>query len=415
MLLFRSGWLLPISSPPIADGCVAVADGRIVWVGRRGDPGAPDWPVHDLGAGVLVPGLVNAHCHLELSHLAGKVVPAAPSFASWVEWVEGVVACRGRFSPGEIARAFDAAIGALEASGTVAVGDVSNTLVHLDRLSASSLSGVVFLELVSWDPETAMSTLNWGERLLQERRGKQRDGLRLRLAAHAPHSVSPELLCQLAARGGPAAIHLAESPEEAEFIASGTGRWPAFLAGRGLGHVPFSASRKSPVRYCDSLGVLHSRLVAAHGVHLDAADRRLLQERGVHVVLCPRSNQALGVGRADAAALEAAGVKLALGSDSLASVPSLDVLEDAALLARQFPELAPRSILRMATLGGAEALGLAELGAIEPGRRAALAYAAAGETPADPEAFLLSGEARLGRVALAGGRAPSAGAGVASA
>jgi cytosine/adenosine deaminase-related metal-dependent hydrolase len=220
--------------------------------------------------------------------------------------------------------------------------------------------------------------------------------------------VSPELLCQLSARGGPAAIHLAESREEAEFIASGTGPWPAFLAARGLGHVPFVPSGKSPVRYCDSLGVLHSRLVAAHGVQVDAADRRLLAERGVHVVLCPRSNQAIGVGQADVPALEAAGVKLALGSDSLASAPSLDVLEDAALLHRQFPSLAPRSILRMATLGGASALGLHELGAIEPGRRAALAYAPAGADPGDPEAFLLSGEARLTRVALEGAGSASA-------
>ena len=135
---------------------------------------------------------------------------------------------------------------------------------------------------------------------------------------------------------------------------------------------------------------------------------KAMEERGVHVVLCPRSNQAIGVGQADVPALEAAGVKLALGSDSLASAPSLDVLEDAALLHRQFPALAPRSILRMATLGGASALGLHELGAIEPGRRAALAYARAGADPGDPEAFLLSGEARLTRVALGGAGSASA-------
>jgi aminodeoxyfutalosine deaminase len=133
---------------------------------------------------------------------------------------------------------------------------------------------------------------------------------------------------------------------------------------------------------------------------VNGADRERLAERGVHVVLCPRSNARLGVGTADVPALLEAGVRLALGSDSLASSPSLDVLEDAVLLRRQFPRLDAGTILRLATLGGATALGFAELGAIEPGRRAAFAYAPAAGAPGDPEAFLLSGDARLERVSL---------------
>ena len=211
--------------------------------------------------------------------------------------------------------------------------------------------------------------------------------------------MSPELLQQLAERGGPATLHLAESPEEARFLAAGDGPWSGFLASRGLGHVAFAPAHKSPVRYADSLGVLHPRLVAAHAVQVDAADRGVLAERGVHVVLCPRSNASLGVGQADVPALVAAGVRLALGSDSLASAPSLDVLEDAVLLHRQFSALEPGAILRMATRGGAEALGFSDLGTIAPGQRAALAYAPATSPPRDPEAFVLSGDARLERVA----------------
>jgi cytosine/adenosine deaminase-related metal-dependent hydrolase len=157
--------------------------------------------------------------------------------------------------------------------------------------------------------------------------------------------------------------------------------------------VAFTPAGLSPVRYADSLAVLHPRLVAAHGVQVDAADREVLARRGVTVVLCPRSNRNLGVGSADVPALAAAGVRLALGTDSLASVGTLDVLEDAVVLHRQFPRLDPAAIVRMATLGGAEALGFPDLGAIAPGRRAALAFAA-GET-ADPHERLLSGEARL--------------------
>jgi len=396
MQLFRSGWLLPITDAPIRDGLVAVSGDRVVWLGRVGDPGQPEAPLCDLGEGVLLPGLVNAHCHLELSHLAERV-PGDPG--GFLPWVEGVVASRGQHSDAEAAAAVDAAIQGLEAGGTVAVGDVSNTLAHLDRLRASRLHAVVFLELLAWDPARAAETLAWGDGLLRERAARLRPGLELRLAAHAPHSVSPELLRLLSERGGPAAIHLAESPDETQFLADGGGPWAGFLVARGLGHVAFAAAQRSPVRYADSLGVLHPGLLAAHAVHVDAADRAVLAERGVHVALCPRSNASLAVGRADVPALHAAGVKLCLGSDSLASAASLDVLEDAVLIQRQFPELAPAAILRMATLGGAEALGFGELGQLAPGRRAALAYAPASSTPRDPQAFLLSGEARLERVA----------------
>jgi cytosine/adenosine deaminase-related metal-dependent hydrolase len=372
----------------------------VVWRGGAGDPGRPDGELRDLGEGVLLPGLVNAHCHLELSHLSrlGERPPsAAAAFApgGFVSWVEAVVASRGRHPEPEIVASARKAIAALEAAGTAALGDVSNTLAHLDALRDSALHAVVFLELLAWDPSRASATLAWADRLVAERRASLRPGLELRLAAHAPHTVSPELLRELARRGGPAAIHLAESREEAEFLRGGTGPWPEFLAARGLGQVPFTAAGATPVAYCDRLGVLHPRLVAAHGVQVDAADRGVLRERGVHVVLCPRSNERLGVGRADVPALLEAGVPLALGSDSLASAPSLDVLDDAVALHRQFPALAKPAVLGMATLGGAQALGFSELGAIEPGRLARLAYAPARRPPADPETFLLSGEARL--------------------
>jgi cytosine/adenosine deaminase-related metal-dependent hydrolase len=127
-------------------------------------------------------------------------------------------------------------------------------------------------------------------------------------------------------------------------------------------------------------------------VQVDAADRDTLARRGVHIVLCPRSNRNLRVGEADVPALLAAGVRLSLGTDSLASAETLDVLDDAVFLHRSFPGLDPAAIVRMATLGGATALGLRDLGAIAPGRRAALAFAPGQGPPFD---LLLSGEARL--------------------
>jgi len=396
MELLTASWVLPITAPPIRNGRVAVQDGRVAWVGPAGDPAAPEGTVRHLGPGVLLPGLVNAHCHLELSHLAGRL----PLGAGFVPWVESVVAARGCFSEEEVRSAARSAIELLEERGTAAVGEVSNALGHLDLLAASGLSAVVFLELLAWDPAKAVSTLRWAEERLALATPMLRPGLEVRLAAHAPHSCSAALLRGLVERGGPAAIHLAESREEAAFLRNGSGGWPAFLEKRGLGHVAFSPAGASPVRYTDGLGVLHPRLVAAHGVQVDAGDREVLARRGVHVVLCPRSNRNLGVGTADLPGLLAAGVRLALGTDSLASVETLDVLDDAVLLHRSFPNVEPAAILRMATLGGAEALGLHDVGAIASGRRAALAFAPAGSPPGDPHEFLLSGEARLRRVGV---------------
>jgi cytosine/adenosine deaminase-related metal-dependent hydrolase len=211
--------------------------------------------------------------------------------------------------------------------------------------------------------------------------------------------VSAALLQALRARGGPASIHLAESEAETVFLATGDGEWAGFLARRGLGGVPFRAPRASPVRYLEALGVLDPGLVAAHCVRVDGEDRALLARRGVHVALCPRSNRNLGVGLPPLPDLLADGVRVCLGTDSLASADSLDLLEDLALLHRVYPQVEPETLVRMATRAGAEALGFEDLGTLGPGRAAAMAFAPAPSNEADPCAFLASGQARLRPVA----------------
>jgi aminodeoxyfutalosine deaminase len=387
MRLFTGSWVVPVSSPPLPGGRVAVDGGRIAWVGRDGDPGQPDGPLTDLGDGVLLPGLVNAHTHLELSHLAGKLERGQ----GFVRWVEALVKARMAAGEEEVRAGLRRGIRQAESTGTVAVGDISNAMAHLDLLEHSALRAVVFYELLGWDPARAPVLLEAAARVTALA-GDRTLRTRVKAAAHAPHSVSPALLEGLVEQGGPAAIHLAESPTETRFLGEGDPEWSEFLRSRGM-DVAFTPPGQSPVRYLEGAGALHPGLVAAHCIHADAADRALLARRGVHAVICPRSNAALGSGTADVPALLAAGVKLALGTDSLASVESLDLLEDAAHLQRTFPALDPAAIVRMATLGGAEALGFAGLGALAPGREALLAWAAAESGLRDPVAFLTSGAA----------------------
>ncbi|PYQ25687.1 MAG: hypothetical protein DMF81_01490 [Acidobacteria bacterium] len=388
MQLLAASWVVPVDGPPMRDGLVGVEDGRIAWMGAGTDPGRPRGPVRDLGPGVLLPGLVNAHCHLELSHLADVRPEGGRGF---VAWVEALVERRAHADPARGRAAVRAALDEVKATGTIAVGDVSNALDHLGLLETSGLEAVVFHELLAWDPARAESVLDQARRRLAASAGR---GVRVRLAAHAPHSVSPPLLRALAAEGGPAAIHLAESEAESRFLDGGDPDWSAFLARRGLGHVRFAPPRQTPARYLDGLGVLHPGLVAAHCIRVDARDRELLGRRGVFVAVCPRSNRNLGVGIPPVPDLLASGIAVCLGTDSLASVDSLDLLADAAALHREFPALEPSAIVHMATATGARAIGLPDLGTLAPGQRAALAFSPAPRVPDDPLTFLVSGAAR---------------------
>ena len=394
MRILTASWVVPVDGPPIRDGRVAIEAGRVAWVGSPLDAGEPLGERVDLGQGILLPGLVNAHCHLELSWLAGKV----PLPSDFVPWVAAVVEARRSETPEIACAAAAVAIRSLEEGGTVAVGDVSNTLAHVGLLGSSSLAAVVFYELLGWDPELAPEVLRRADRRLESVGWRPSPNVEVRLSAHAPHSLAPALFRALRQRGGVAAIHLAESPAEARFLRDGDEAWESFLRQRA-GDIPFAPPGVSPVRYLADLGLLRPGLVAAHCVQVDGADRKSLARAGVSVAVCPRSNASLEVGVAPVPAMLADGVRLCLGTDSLASAPTLDLLDDAASLRQAFPTLDAAAIVRMATAGGAEALGFRDLGTIAPGRRAALAFVPT-EGPSDePLELLLSGEARARRVA----------------
>jgi aminodeoxyfutalosine deaminase len=372
---------------------VAIEGGRVAWVGSGLDAGEPSGERVDLGEGILLPGLVNSHCHLELSWLAGKV----PLPSDFVPWVAALVEARAAETPAAVCAAAAVAIHGLEEGGTVAVGDVSNTLAHLGLLGASSLVAVVFYEILGWDPELAPEALRRADRRLEAVGWRPSPNVEVRLAAHAPHSVAPALFKALRQRGGVSALHLAESPSETRFLRDGDDAWEDFLRKRA-GETPFTPPGVSPVRYVADLGLLHPGLVAAHCVQVDATDRKTLARAGVHVALCPRSNRSLEVGVAPVPEMLADGVRLCLGTDSLASTPTLELLDDAAALRQAFPALDAAAIVRMATAGGAEALGFADLGTIAPGKRAAFAFVPMAKPTDRPLECLVSGDARAQKV-----------------
>jgi aminodeoxyfutalosine deaminase len=386
MEIFTARHVLPVARPAIEDGAVAVREGRIVAVGPRAAVlGSADARarIHDLGDAAVFPGLVNAHLHLELSWLAGSDLPSG----DYVAWISALVARRAGPVPPDARDIAARALAAIVARGTVAVGDVANELWTVPVLARSPIHAVVFHEIYDLGAADAETILRETTRRLDEAAADAAAAdpdvaaaasrVRIAVAPHAPHTTSVALLRALAGRsaatGDPLSIHVAESREEVELLRHGTGALRALLRSRGACGDDWEPPRRSPIDHLKRCGALGPRTLAVHAVHLDGTDVRTLQASGASVVTCPRSNARLGVGRAPVPALLRAGVAVALGTDSLASAPDLDLLSEMAALGDAYPEITPATILRMATLHGARALGLADhLGSIEVGKLPAL-------------------------------------------
>jgi cytosine/adenosine deaminase-related metal-dependent hydrolase len=375
-----------VTAPPIRDGFVAVHEGVVTGVGPIGErPPGPGLREVDLGSTILMPGFVNAHTHLELSHLAGAV----PGARGFVPWIEDQLRVRAERAGDDVEAAIRKAIASLVASGTAAVADVSNSLAAVGPLGESTLHALVLHEILGFDPAKAALVMEQ-TRASRAVAKAGAPGVRVEVAAHAPHSISRELFALLMKDSGVKSIHVAESRAEDDFLRDGSGDWREFID-RRVGRVPFAAPGKTPVRYLEALGVLRPGMLAVHCVRVDETDAKLLAERGAFAVLCPRSNEYLGNGVPPLAMLLGSGVGIALGTDSLASCPSLDVLEDARDLARKFPRVPRSALLHALTRGGAMALGFEDLGEIREGAAARFATLAfEGTAPRDPVAFALS-------------------------
>ena len=380
---------MPVTAPVIRDAFVLVEDGIVVSAGPISERPDPHRTLEvDLGSSILCPGFVNAHTHLELSNLEGAV----SGERGFVPWIEDQLRVRAERGADDAMAPIRKAIASMESGGTVAVADVSNSLVTIGPLVESGLSAVVLQEILGIDPSQAESVFGQTRSQREIACAALAAGTRIRLdvAAHAPHSLSRRLFELLIEDGGIRSIHVAESRSEDEFLQHGHGEWREFLS-RRVGEVPFEAPGLSPVRYLDQLGALHRGLLAVHCVRVDADDAKLLAERKAVAVLCPRSNAFLGNGVPPLALLLGSGVGIAFGTDSLASCPSLDVLEDARLLARKFPRVPKAALLHALTRGGAFALGFADLGEIRPGALARLAAVSfEGAPPIDPLAFVFN-------------------------
>ena len=386
MRVIRAAWILPIDRPPIRNGAVEIDGDRIVGVKASGDsPDAPP-PV------ALLPGLVNAHTHLELSWLRGRVPPAS----SFTEWVKTLFAIRGRpdgaMSPEQVA-AIDHAAAEVRASGTAVVGDISNSLMSVPAMRRSGLHGVVFHELLGFKERDGALVQSSRDRRAAAASG----GARISLAPHAPYSTSLELFGAIrravdASDCRVMSVHLGESREEVELLSTGTGPWRAILEMIGAWRDDWAVPACDPVAYLDRHRLIDSNTLVVHGVQFDDRALGRLAEIGATLVTCPRSNQWVGVGYPPVDRFYRSGVNVAVGTDSLASVDDLNLFSELKTLRWLAPEVPAARILESATLAGARALGLEDdLGSIAPGKRAALIAVRLPREVEDVEEYLVSG------------------------
>jgi cytosine/adenosine deaminase-related metal-dependent hydrolase len=307
------------------------------------------------------------------------------------QWVERLMALR-RTVGHEPQEPIVDAIREVQASGTALVGDVTNTFAAYPALAASGLSAAIFRELLGFnvaDPAEVLRTTREQIDALSPS-----SSLRTSIVPHAPYSVSPPLLRAIASasKDSRVSMHVGESAEEVEFLRTGRGAWRTLLTSLGAWSEDWRAPGTGPVDYLAAHGLLNERFLAVHCVQLTDGDLRMLAGAGATVVTCPRSNRWVGAGLPPIERFYRSGVRVAVGTDSLASVEDLDLFSELRLMRELAPSVAAREILASATKHGAEALGFGdEFGTIEPGKSARLIRVSVPAGMRDVEEYLLSG------------------------
>lgn len=326
--------------------------------------------------GLVLPGLVNAHTHLELSALRGRV----PGGAGFVPWVEGLIGARTELDAEEEAEAIARAVRDLDAFGTAAVGEITNSLAAVHELARAGIGGCVFHEVFGLALEHVRRRAEGLEAELVERVGAwPTPDLAYAPAPHTLYTTHLEVVAMLVgearAKGRRTSIHLLEHAGERRAIEEGDGPVVDWLEVRArTPRAAMGMPRETVLDVARRAGALAPDVLLVHLTEARPDELARIAEARAPVVLCPRSNLFIGAKLPPLLAALAAGVEPALGTDSLASNTSLDVLAEVRALRDRFPSVAPARLLAMATWNGARALGREDLGRVAKGARPGLLH-----------------------------------------
>lgn len=369
-MILRARFIVPADGPVIENGAVETWNTGITAVGRASRVDRRDV---DYGDAVIVPGLVNAHTHLELGGLCGAI-PPGPSLVDWLRRLTDRL-FRRPLTYDEVCEAVDGGLRESRAAGVTAIGDITRhpawtrNVIMEHRFQAVSFGEVTGIgtrrHLLRERLKAATNRLTVSPR---ERRG---------ISPHAPYSIEPEGIRACVARavehGLPLCMHLAESVEEEEFTLRASGPLADFVRGLGIWDENIVPSGCRPVGLAESCGLLGPRTLLAHVNYVRDAEIARLAATGTSVVYCPRTHAAFGHRPHRFRDMLAAGVNVCLGTDSLASNPDLNLWREVCFVHERYPRFDGEELVRMATLRGARALGIDQMtGSITPGKRADL-------------------------------------------
>ncbi len=369
-------WIFPVDQPPLACGTITIQGERILAVDKAGTRTADI----DLGNVAILPGFVNAHTHLDLSDALGKC-PPSPDFTGWLRMV---INHRRSQTPEDVAKAIDIGLAQCLKYGTTLVGDISAGGISWDKLTNAPLRAVVFYELLGLSEDRANAA--WEQAVSWLNTRPHNENTRPGLSPHAPYSVHRHLL-EWAARVAnekdlPLTIHLAETTAESELLESHAGSFVPFLKKLGAWKEEGLTTHQEILK----LGKDEKNFSLVHANYL-----KMPVSQGMLIIYCPRTHAAFGHTPHPFRQYLAQRLNVSLGTDSLASNPDLDVLAEMRVLHGKNQDVSGATVLKMATLNGAHALGWShETGTISPGKSADLVVLPLpNEDPADPYLLVL--------------------------
>ena len=372
---YHARWVLPITQPPIENGTVVESDGLITYVGPRAE--APPGADYDLGEAILLPGLINTHTHLELTAMRGFLEDCR-----FAEWIDKLRQSRNEILDTE--KLLDSArfgiIEGLEAGITTYADTCSSGLV-MQAMRELGVRGIMYQEVFGPDSSQAATAVRELEERIDKLELDQTGLVRLGVSPHAPYTVSDPLYAAAAKlanrRKLPLAMHIAESEPEYDIVVNGSGDFADRWRKRGIA---VGRRARSPIALLEQHGALERGPLLIHCVRVDDADIETMARHRCAVAHCPASNAKFGHGIAPLLAMLSAGIRVGIGSDSVASNNRMDILDESRLAVlihraatRKHDAFGAHQALELATIGGARAIGIdSRVGSLEVGKDADL-------------------------------------------
>ena len=375
----KADYILPISSPLIPDGVITIKDNIIEDVSPYASSTSNKLQdnIIDLGRSVLMPGFVNCHTHLELCMLKGTL----KYNGNFAQWLEDLVEAKSGWNEKDYVTSTKQGIAELLNTGTTTVADITNTGHSVEPILNSGLRSIVYKEVIRFDPEKSEKVFKENVDFIESL--PQHPLIRYGLSPHAPYSVSGKLLEKIAIysahSGIPITIHISESEEEVQFLKEGSSALRGFLKKRGAVPHSWQPVGTTPVSYLHGINFLSPKTLGVHLNYLTDGDISILNKINMPIVHCPRSTRYFNrppygtfpspIPLYKSVMSHSTGrFNLTIGTDSLASNGSLNMLDEMRLLKETF-NIPADTILKIATINGAKALGLDDkIGTLEAGK-----------------------------------------------